>query len=159
MKSFLSPTALGSLETTELQSRIEKNLQARLHSHESYSKEEILQVSTNPYRLFPEGYRVNEDEEETLRALISRYRVSIRPPHGMKSHRKIIGPVIVSGKKFLWKVLDFFIRGTLEQMEDFQRILIRSHARQMVELRRLTELAAAHPEVFSASPSKTGEVR
>ena len=139
-RPLLLDSAVSGDLRLDLETKVKSALRARLDAHESYSRDEVEKVGKRNFRLLPEGYRISEDEEETLRALASRYRVSIRPAHAIRSHRKFIGPVIVHAKKLIWRVLDFFIKGTLEHMEDFQRVLIRSQARQMVEIRRLSTI-------------------
>lgn len=91
-------------------------------------------VEQRPFRLLPIGYKLNAQEEAYLRALACRYRITIRPPFAISSHRRFIGPIIVLGKRLMWRLLNFFLAGPLEQLEDFHRILIKGQAEQLARI-------------------------
>lgn len=137
---LLKESALSGEDLRSLEKEIEAGLSRRLASHESFSRKEIEDVRSRKFRLLPPGWAITEKEEQALRALALHYRVGLRPPHAIRSHRKLVGPIIVAGKKLLFRVLDAFLRDAFQQVEDFQRIAIRSQAHQMVEIKRLSKI-------------------
>lgn len=130
---YLRSQALGEEATKQLESVLSANLEKRLNSHQSFSRTEIQDISNRRHRLFPDDFKLSRDDWEYLSPLANTYRSGLRPPHAISSHRPYIGPVIVFGKKILWRILHFFLSGAFEQLEDFHRHLIRAYARQLVE--------------------------
>ena len=119
-----------------LSQRAEDALNTRLRTHPSYSSSEMETISLMASRFINSDARLSDKECERLREMAILSRCSLRYLQPITSHRKVIGPAIVFGKKILWKLLYSQLRKQFEAMEEFNGAVVENIAREMSQQRR-----------------------
>lgn len=115
----------------QLEAQIEANLSARLETSISYSLAEIRRISNLEHRFFPARYALGETTGERLRALCRLSRCSLKSASEIKSHRRVIGPIIVALKRLTWPFVRAQLKGTFEAQEEFNTLLIETVAKEL----------------------------
>ncbi len=132
----------GAADARALEERITRALAARLAEHPHYSAKEAGQIEQLNRSLFPEGCSIDYQTSEDFRRLAVFSQCDAKSPI-IRSHRPLLGPVIVAVKKLFWKI----VRGQLEPffagMSEFNAAVVEVQARQAVEIRRLQAVEAA----------------
>ena len=119
-----------------LSQRSEDALASRLKAHPSYSASEIETISSMVSRFVNSDAQLSDKECERLREMAILSRCSLRYLQPITSHRKFVGPIIVFGKKLLWKLLYSQLRKQFEAMEEFNGAVVENIAREMSQQRR-----------------------
>lgn len=102
-------------------------LAARLESAANYSRDEIDKVSSLNHRLVPQGLTVDLHTSERLRALARLSQTELKPPIIMRSHRKLIGPVIVAAKRAIWPLLNALLKDFVEAQREYNSLLLEEY--------------------------------
>ena len=118
-----------------LEAEVTRRLQARLASHASYSLAETETVTLMPHHFIAASAALSDKECERLRELAILSRCGLRYLEPIHSHRKIVGPIIVAGKKLLWKLLYAQLRKQFDAMEEFNGAMVENLAREMSRTR------------------------
>lgn len=106
-----------------LEEEVAKGVQSLLEQGE-FSSENIHFVK-NFILPASSGALVTSDELlERLRRAAQIWDVSLKPKE-ITSHRKFVGPIIVSLKRLIYPVLSFFLADTLRQQRDFNAAVLR----------------------------------
>ena len=114
-----------------LNDSIESAVRARVNASEEYTWAETKDIAAMNRKLFPDGFEVDSEPLERLRVLARLYRCEIQPPHSIKSHRKIVGPLIVAAKRMLWPIINLHMEPCLDQLQEFHSHLLYSHAMEI----------------------------
>jgi len=97
-------------------------------------KKEVQEVALVSKKLFPSTVELTLEESETFRLLCSSAISEPQPPI-IRSHRVIIGPVIVFFKKFAWRILNSLLKNQWESQRFFNRRVVRQLAEQVASNR------------------------
>ncbi|MCB0346764.1 MAG: hypothetical protein KDD66_16730 [Bdellovibrionales bacterium] len=111
-------------------------LSARLERSVDYNQAEIEKVSRLSHRLVPKGISVDEHTSERLRALARLSQTELQPPISLKSHRKIIGPVIVAAKRAIWPLLGALLKNFVEAQREYNSLLLEEYLCHLNSCRR-----------------------
>ncbi len=103
----------------------------------TYTLEEIERVTNLSRRVFPPDVDINEETLERFRALARLSQIQLRPASQIKSHRKLIGPIIVFFKKLTFPFIQVHLKQPFEGLEEFASGLVYSLAKEVVEVERL----------------------
>lgn len=107
----------------DLEKEVAKGVQSLLEQGE-FSSENIHFVK-NFILPASSGSLVTSDELlERLRRAAQIWDVSLKQKE-ITSHRKFVGPIIVSLKRIIYPVLSFFLADTLRQQRDFNAAVLR----------------------------------
>lgn len=107
-------------EHSKLNSLVAENLKGRLSSHSSYSAQEIADIAELDPSLFPDGFELDTEATKDFRLLCGLSKTGLRLPHQISSHRKFIGPLIVFLKRISMPLVSFYMKETLQGIQDFQ---------------------------------------
>ncbi len=118
-----------------LEEEVTRRFQARLAAHASYSLIETETVALMPHHFIAASAVLSDKECERLRELAILSRCGLRYLEPISSHRKIIGPIIVAGKRLLWKLLYAQLRKQFDAMEEFNGAMVENLAREMSRTR------------------------
>ena len=66
---------------------------------------------------------VRNDRLEILRKLCQLWEIEVTPPK-ITSHRKVVGPIIVFGKRLLFPILKMLLKDTIRKQRDFNATTI-----------------------------------
>ena len=88
-----------------------------------FSTDNVEYVSKIDLRPVKGRLDLSEVELEKLRAMCSLWSLEFRPI-SIKSHRKLIGPLIVAAKKLIFPIIRIFMRETLQQQSRFNAATI-----------------------------------
>jgi len=120
------------MKQTDLLSLAEAELLAKLESGQT-TAEEITEIETRSHRFIPAGVRVPAEKLERLRALARLSRCSLQTPAAIKSHRPVIGQLIVALKRMVWPFVQAQLRGTLKAQEQFNILNIKVLASEIAD--------------------------
>ena len=129
-------------EQRALESSIRENLAVRLDGF-NYTQAEIEQVANLDRALFPAGFVLEKDKCEELRVLARLSRCELKHSHMITSHRKVLGPFIVAGKRLLWRIVRANLENHFSALEEFCSQLVESHARLIYEVEALKKRSPA----------------
>lgn len=127
----------GVRELSGLEQRARRQLAERIESSPAYDAAEIAEITALEKSLFPRDFEISDETRETLRVLCSFSRCELRPASAIRSHRRIVGPIIVFLKKLSWPLIRFHLKDTFESMQLFHSWVVYSHARQVLKLELL----------------------
>lgn len=116
------------IELSALFERAEQALANRIKSYPELSKGEIEDVESVSRGLFPQGYRLSNEETERFRALCTFSQFELKPPI-VRSHRRYLGPIIVFCKKIAWRILSSLLRDTFNSQRAFNCATVKQLAR------------------------------
>jgi len=105
----------------------EESIHARVEellAQKTFSREDITFVKSFVLPAASGTLQVSDEMLERLRRVAQIWDVSLKNKE-ITSHRKVIGPVIVSIKKMIYPVLSFFLADTLRQQRDFNAAVLR----------------------------------
>jgi hypothetical protein len=119
MEFIISPADLQK----DLSDRVEANLAARLSL--TYTRAEINDVSNCSSALFPESFKISDKLTKQFRNLCSLSNVSLKAGKIIRSHRKVIGPLIVFFKKLTWPFIQVHLKEPIEKIQLFQSQTVR----------------------------------
>ena len=80
---------------------------------------------------------LDKQTSERFRALASFSQLELKPAREIKSHRKIIGPIIVALKRMSWPLIKIHLKDSFESLEQFSAWSLDTIAKQQVELENL----------------------
>ena len=132
--NFLTP------ELHSLERHVFEALSSRLKTSPSYSDEEIVRVSGLSKRLFHDGFCLNEDQTNRVRALCSLSQSTLKPANEISSHRKLIGPLIVFIKRLTWPLISVHLRDVFVGIQEFQSLAVETLAEQILATEELRQL-------------------
>ena len=96
---------------------------ASLRAAGKFSEADQLHIKGLSFSVTREGFAASPERVELLRRLCQVYSADIRPP-APTSHRKIIGPFIVFGKKMLQPVVNAVLGPALRNQREFNASVI-----------------------------------
>lgn len=99
----------------------------RLSTDPRYNQKEIKEVAALSHRLVPRGLTVDERTAERLRALARLSQTELRAPIAIRSHRRFIGPLIVSIKRALWPLLHALLKDFVDAQREFNSLLLEEY--------------------------------
>lgn len=94
------------------------------------NESEMCSVAALDHRIFPRGFPLTEDSTNTFRSLTFYSRIELMQPSNLRSHRPLIGPIIVRGKQILWAVLRVLLKEMIEHQKHFNTQLVVHLAKQ-----------------------------
>jgi len=112
---------LQSFNSQEVSKAVKNSLKERFASSSDYNPEEVKTVSESKHSFFPEGFEIEREFSDEIRALCSASQFQKRKIK-ISSHRKYIGPVIVFVKKIIWKFLDSQLSSKFKEIEKFNTL-------------------------------------
>jgi hypothetical protein len=118
----------------EVEQSVSLRLQKRLGEH--YTTSEIEHISAMDSSLFPLDFELDETTSNTFRSLTRLSHCALKPAH-LRSHRTIIGPVIVAIKKLTWKLVKVHLEHAFDGLQEFCSWMVYCQARQVVEIERI----------------------
>ena len=124
-------------ESHQLVDRAKNQLAERLSTSKNYSSEEVKKVTELSPRLFPKGYDLSESETEQLRALCMLSKCALQDSSKITSHRKFLGPLIVAGKRLVWRILSHQLNETFDGLKEFHSWSVYNQARLMGRISEL----------------------
>ena len=133
-EQLLAPTIP---EAGRLAQQIVSALEGRLSGPECYSRQELEQVSELESRIFPACFCLDKQHSDRFRALCSLSQAGLKQTKSISSHRRLIGPLIVTGKRALWKLVRPQLDEAFRGFEAFSSWMVYSHAQQLVQLKEL----------------------
>ena len=98
----------------------------RLASAPNYSAEEINEVSSTAINLTKNIKDIDEKSFERLRSLAKLSQTELKPS-SISSHRKIIGPIIVTIKKLVWPFIHAQLKDSFNSNKEFNAMMLEEH--------------------------------
>lgn len=126
----------GALDPQALEMRVSASLAQRQQTMPDYPQEEIDHISQLDRRLFPSGFELNEELTTRFRALSALSRCELRPLHQIKSHRPLIGPLIVKAKRLLFPLVAVHFKESFKALQEFNSWSVANQAALAVEVYR-----------------------
>ena len=126
-------TTVTRSNSADLNVRLAALLEERLCSQSNYSRREVSEVSSLAVRIFPAEPLVEDKALERFRTLCQLYRCELPALREISSHRPIIGPVIVFGKRLLWRLMHSQLRQHFEHMQEFHLRLVEELGEQIAK--------------------------
>jgi hypothetical protein len=96
---------------------------AALRAAGKFSEADERHIAQLSFSVTREGFAATPERVELLRRLCQIYSADIRPP-APTSHRKIIGPFIVFGKRILQPVINAVFGPALRQQREFNATVV-----------------------------------
>lgn len=127
------------VEPHELEDQIHLRLSTRLNQNSKYTVEEVRRITDLDRSLFPKDFAVSKETSDNLRALANLSQCQLKPAREIRSHRKLLGPVIVALKKLTWPLIKVHLNDTFEGLQEFCSRMVYSHAKQILETERLKQ--------------------
>ena len=112
----------------DLNSKLNHALQARLTGQQDLTHEEIEVIKVRETRIFPKDYELSLEQTESFRVLCKFSKFDLTPRH-ISSHRKYVGPLIVSGKRVFYRLIALLLRDVLAGQEVFNKETVKALAR------------------------------
>lgn len=106
----------------ELAAEVEKLAAAKMGQGE-LSPEEARRIERLELLMGSDDLQISDSTLEKLRQLCQLWDVDLRPAE-VKSHRPVIGPVIVAAKRLIYPVLRAFLRNSIKQQQEFNATVI-----------------------------------
>ena len=106
----------------ELARSLEERI-AGLRSAGKFSEADQLHIQGLSFSVTREGFVATPERVELLRRLCQFYSADIRPP-APTSHRKIIGPFIVFGKKLLQPLVNAVLGPAVRNQREFNATVV-----------------------------------
>jgi hypothetical protein len=133
---------LGSADplTERLNTRLEEIRAQRAINCPTLGTSELEDISKLEHRLFPVDFELDKQQTEDLRALCSLSQTGLRQNLKITSHRPLIGPLIVFGKRILWRIVQVLLKETFAGTQEFNARLVKSHAKALLRIDRLEKL-------------------
>jgi len=116
---------------TELAERVAAQVNARIASGE-FARRDIEYVSTLDRRLFSGNVQMSEENFDRLRNLCRLWDIDIKVGE-IRSHRPVIGPIIVAVKKVLLPILRMLLKDTIRQQRTFNGLVVETVAQIAAE--------------------------
>lgn len=107
----------------DLEKEVAKGVQSLVEQGE-FSPENIHFVKNFILPASSGSLLTSDELLERLRRAAQIWDVSLKPKE-ITSHRKFLGPIIVSLKRLIYPVLSFFLADTLRQQRDFNAAVLR----------------------------------
>jgi hypothetical protein len=123
----------------EVEKSVSKRVQKRFGEH--YTAGEIDHISNLDSSMFPPGFELDETTSNTFRSLARLSHCALKPAH-LRSHRKIIGPIIVAIKKLIWKLVKVHLEPAFDGLQEFCSWMVYSQAKQVAEIDRIRKHSA-----------------
>lgn len=90
----------------------------------SYNNDEIRRIKLLIFKLFPKDFSLNEKDSELYRRICMLSQFSLNDSKIVKSHRKIIGPVIYFVKKISKPFVTIHLKETINSLSELLVYLI-----------------------------------
>jgi|GEM_PF-5509896 len=130
----------GIVKKFDLESRVKTNLTHRINRNAEYSPEEIEHVSRLDKRLFGDACLLTKDQTEQMRRLCRFSKVEIKQGQEIRSHRRLIGVIIVFLKRLTLPLIQVHLKPVFAGIEEVHYALVETLAQQQVEINRLRKL-------------------
>jgi hypothetical protein len=130
-------------DAADVERLISNRLEQRLDRNLKYTREEIEKITKLDRSLFPEDFQLNEEHSNDLRALASLSQCQLKPARSIRSHRPILGPLIVALKKITWKLIKVHLEEPFDGLQEFSARMVDSHAKQILETEQLKKQITA----------------
>lgn len=122
----------------ELVDRAQESLRVRMANFNvPYSQQEIRDVSGLRVNLFPPEMELSKEVSERMRMLCKLSELRLEESVYYRSHRKIIGPLVVALKRLTFPFVKFHISSTIDTAREFQIRAVEQIAAQETELWKL----------------------
>jgi len=119
--------SVKSLDSLQLMQRAEEALKQRVAADPHYTFQEIDEVERCSKQLFARDFPLSEEATERFRYLARFAQFELRPTF-LRSHRPIIGPVIVTAKRIAWRVLSALLKDAVRGQQLYNYAVIRNLA-------------------------------
>ena len=118
------------MESQRLIQEAKIKFKKRLVSNQNYTEEEVNEIKSLNTSLFGKTTRIDLELSKTFRSLAKLSQCELKPSTEIRSHRKIIGPVIVFLKKLSWPLIKAHLKNTLEGQQEFNSWTVYALAQQ-----------------------------
>jgi hypothetical protein len=99
--------------------------------------DEAFSISQRTTKLFPKEYQLEKETTELFRAMCILSQCTLRDNNTIRSHRPVVGRIIVFFKKCVWKMVEPQIKHVFHGVQDCFSCLIGSHAKLLVRIKEL----------------------
>jgi hypothetical protein len=130
---------------------LERAIQGRVEAHLAagrYTLKNIEYVAQLERPASGGNLAVSAASLERIRRLCQVWEVDFKPARSITSHRPILGPIIVAGKRLAFPIMRFFMRETLRQQRDFNVAVVEAIA-------ELAKQIESRPESGQGAESKS----
>lgn len=109
-------------DSESLANTVEATIQGRIKAG-AFSENDVRNIKNRALELIPKDLDLPPLQLEKLRRLCQLWEVDIRASE-ITSHRKFIGPIIVSFKKLLFPLIRFVLKDFIREQRDFNAQVI-----------------------------------
>ena len=121
-----------------LASRTPESLRLRMANYAvPYSELEIEDVRTLKTKLFPAKMEIGKETSDRMRALCKFSELKLEESGNYRSHRKVVGPIVVAIKRLLFPFVKFHVSSAISTVREFQICAVEQLAAQEAELWKL----------------------
>lgn len=124
----------GGVDAAALEERVRQALERRQRDSVEYPTEEIDHITALDRRLFTGGFELDEELTTRFRALSALSRCELRPIHQIKSHRPLLGPLIVRLKRLVFPLVAVHFKESFKSLQEFNSWSVANQAALAVEL-------------------------